>query len=60
LQIAACKGFKATVGKLLERGADVNETNEGGESALGFGVLIGDTEMVRLLLDKVWLPTLRG
>ena len=53
VHIAACKGFAHTVELLLQRGAELNRTCEGGETALAVAVLMGHSALVQLLLHKV-------
>jgi ankyrin repeat protein len=49
---ADLEGYIKTVGLLLDKGADVNEQDAAGETALMLSATSGSPEIVKLLLDK--------
>lgn len=56
---AVTSGDESTVSELLANGADVNETTNGGQTALILAVIFGHTNLVRLLMNAGANPQLR-
>ncbi len=56
---AVAAGDEGTVSALLAYGADVNETTNGGQTALILAVIFGHTNIVRLLMNAGADPQLR-
>lgn len=56
---AVTNGDEGTVTALLAKGADVNETTGGGQSALILAVIFGHTNLVKLLVKSGADPQLR-
>lgn len=56
---AVTSGDESTVSALLANGADVNETTNGGQSALILAVIFGHTNLVRMLVNAGANPQLR-
>jgi len=59
LTTAVAAGDESTVSALLAYGADVNETTNGGQSALILAVIFGHTNLVRMLMKAGANPHLR-
>ena len=59
LTSAVTNGDEGTVTALLAKGADVNETTGGGQSALILAVIFGHTNLVKLLVKSGADPELR-
>lgn len=59
LTSAVTNGDESTVTALLAKGADVNETTGGGQSALILAVIFGHTNLVKLLVKSGADPELR-
>jgi hypothetical protein len=59
LTSAVTNGDEGSVTALLARGADVNETTGGGQSALILAVIFGHTNLVKLLIKSGADPQLR-
>lgn len=56
LMIAMAKKYEALVELLLANGANVNHENYKGESPLNYAASMGDTKMIRRLLEKNATP----
>jgi Ankyrin repeats (3 copies) len=56
---AVTSGDESTVSALLAYGADVNETTNGGQTALILAIIFGHTNLVRLLVNAGANPELR-
>lgn len=56
---AVTAGDESTVSALLTNGADVNETTNGGQTALILAVIFGHTKLVRMLMNAGADPQLR-
>jgi Ankyrin repeats (many copies) len=56
---AVTSGDESTVSALLANGADVNETTNGGQTALILAVIFGHTHLVRMLMNAGADPQLR-
>ncbi len=56
---AVTSGDERTVSALLANGADVNETTNGGQTALILAVIFGRTNLVRMLMNAGANPQLR-
>ncbi|HKU77302.1 MAG TPA: ankyrin repeat domain-containing protein [Pyrinomonadaceae bacterium] len=56
---AVTSGDESTVSALLANGADVNETTNGGQTALILAVIFGHTNVVRMLMNAGANPQLR-
>ncbi|HEU4930925.1 MAG TPA: ankyrin repeat domain-containing protein [Pyrinomonadaceae bacterium] len=56
---AVTSGDESTVSALLANGADVNETTNGGQTALILAVISGHTNLVRMLMNAGANPQLR-
>lgn len=56
---AVTSGDESTVSALLANGADVNETTNGGQTALILAVIFGRTNLVRMLMNAGANPQLR-
>ncbi|GAB1311782.1 NACHT domain-containing protein [Madurella fahalii] len=52
LRTAAAKGQNVRIRELIERGADINARDEGGDTALNWAVLLGRCSTVKLLLEN--------
>ena len=59
LTSAVTSGDEQAVSALLAKGADVNETTSGGQSALILAVIFGHTNLVKLLMNAGADPHLR-
>jgi Ankyrin repeats (3 copies) len=56
---AVTSGDESTVSALLANGADVNETTNGGQTALILAVIFGHTNLVRMLMNAGADPAMR-
>ena len=56
---AVTAGDERTVSSLLASGADVNETTNGGQTALILAIIFGHTKLVRMLLNAGADPQMR-
>jgi hypothetical protein len=56
---AVTSGDESTVSTLLDNGADVNETTNGGQTALILAIIFGHTNLVRMLMNAGADPQLR-
>ena len=56
---AVTSGDESAVSELLANGADVNETTNGGQTALILAVIFGHTNLVRMLMNAGADPQLR-
>jgi hypothetical protein len=56
---AVAAGDESTVSALLANGADVNETTNGGQSALILAIIFGRTNLIRMLVNAGADPQLR-
>jgi Ankyrin repeats (3 copies) len=56
---AVSSGDESTVSALLANGADVNETTNGGQTALILAIIFGRTNLVRMLINAGADPQLR-
>ena len=52
LRLAVIRGYSKIVKKLIESGADINLTNDGGYTPFALAIYNADVEMVDLLLDN--------